>query len=45
MTEKETFYCYDCSESKLTAWKGWQQSDRLNLTTTTRNSGKRLTTD
>ena len=23
MAEKETFYCYDCSEAKLKAWKGW----------------------
>ena len=23
MAEKQTFYCYDCSEAKLKAWKGW----------------------
>jgi hypothetical protein len=23
MAEKETFYCCDCSEAKLNAWKGW----------------------
>ena len=23
MAKKQTFYCYDCSEAKLNAWKGW----------------------
>ena len=29
MAKKETFHCYDCSETKLNAWKGFPYKDKM----------------